>query len=92
MIAPHGGTLIDRRLTADARAAALDRARTLPAVRLNAVNLADLELIAIGAASPLTGFMGAADYRAVVDDLRLANGLPWSLPITLTARPRQRPV
>ena len=80
---PHGGTLIDRTLPPDRRAAALDRARSLPAVQLSAVGVSDLELIANGAFSPLTGFMGEADYRGVVDDMRLGSGLPWSVPITL---------
>jgi len=47
------------------------------------VSVSDLELIAVGAMSPLNGFMGRADYESVVDTMRLANGLVWSLPITL---------
>ncbi|MEK7281000.1 MAG: sulfate adenylyltransferase, partial [Chloroflexota bacterium] len=46
--------------------------------------LADLELIAVGAYSPLQGFMGRADYEEVIHSMHLANGLPWSLPITLS--------
>ena len=42
-----------------------------------------LELIATGAASPLTGFMGARDYRSVLDRLRLGDGTPWPVPFTL---------
>ena len=82
-IPPHGGTLIDRVLRAEAREAALERAAQTPRVVLNPVNVSDLELIAIGAFSPLTGFMGSADYASVVDDMRLANGLIWSIPVTL---------
>lgn len=82
-IPPHGGTLIDRLLTGDARLRALEEAAHLPTLRLNETGLADVEMIATGALSPLTGFMTEADYRAVVDDLRLANGLPWSIPVTL---------
>jgi sulfate adenylyltransferase len=48
--------------------------------------MSDLELLAVGAYSPLEGFMGEADYRAVLREMRLANGLPWTLPITLAVR------
>ena len=50
-------------------------------------------MLASGALSPLPGFMGAEDYRAVVDDMRLANGLPWALPVCLAVycRPERRP-
>ncbi len=82
-IAPHGGKLIDRLLPEAERAEAIERAATLPRVQLNAVHLADLMLIATGGYSPLMGFMARADYESVVDHMHLANGLPWSLPITL---------
>jgi sulfate adenylyltransferase len=80
---PHGGTLINRALTGDERAAAVERAAGLPSLTINSVAASDLELIGNGAFSPLTGFMGEADYRSVVDTMRLVNGLPWSIPVTL---------
>ena len=80
---PHGGTLINRALEGSDRDAALDRAGELPRVTLGSVTLSDLELIGNGAFSPLTGFMGEADYRGVLDGMRLASGLPWSIPVTL---------
>lgn len=83
LIAPHGGHLVNRRLSPRLRAAALERAAGLPRVTLSNVHLADLYLIATGAYSPLTGFLTRADYQAVVDSMHLSNGLPWSLPITL---------
>jgi sulfate adenylyltransferase len=80
---PHGGTLINRALDGAARQAALEQAASLRAITVGSVAASDLELIGNGAFSPLTGFMGQADYRSVVDSMRLANGLPWSIPITL---------
>jgi len=80
---PHGGTLINRTLEGADRDAALERASGLPRVTLNSVALSDLELIGNGAFSPLTGFQGEADYATVVRSMRLANGLPWSIPVTL---------
>ena len=87
-IAPHGGVLIDRTTTADAAGALLERAKSCgaPDITLNLRELADLEMIACGALSPLVGFMGHADYERVVTDGRLATGLPWTIPVTLSAR------
>ena len=82
-IQPHGGTLVDRVLTGAAADEARAIAQSAPRVTLNEVGLADLEMIAIGAYSPLTGFLGQADYQRVVDQMRLADGTLWSLPITL---------
>jgi len=73
-IPPHGGKLVDRVLGSEARKEALDRASSLRRVALNARTMSDLELIAIGAYSPLEGFMGEADYRSVIHDMRLAGG------------------
>ena len=86
---PHGGTLIDRVLTGEARDGARERAAGMPKVTLGSVALSDLELIGNGAFSPLTGFMGEADYRGVVDAMQLANGLPWTIPITLAVTDEQ---
>ena len=82
-VPPHGGLLVDR-IVPPAEAAALrQRAEALPALSLDAREIADLELIAIGAVSPLTGFLGSADYKNVVEELRLADGTVWPLPLTL---------
>src|SRR5262249_10580151 len=59
------------------------RAERLVAITLDAREAADLELIATGAASPLTGFLGSADYASVLERLRLADGTVWPLPFTL---------
>lgn len=82
-IAPHGGQLINRIATADQQQEFLAKADYLPVVQLDERSLSDLQLIAIGGFSPLVGFMEQADYRSVVDTMRLTNGLPWSVPITL---------
>jgi sulfate adenylyltransferase len=82
-IAPHGGNLIDRRVSGAERDAMVAEARSLPRVDLDERQLADLDMIAVGAMSPLEGFLGEKDYRSVVKDMRLADGTPWSLPITL---------
>jgi sulfate adenylyltransferase len=87
---PHGGTLISRFIDgAEARELA-GTAQSLPAIELTARELSDVEMTAIGGYSPLTGFMSEADYRSVVDSMRLANGLPWSIPITLSVSPDEQ--
>jgi sulfate adenylyltransferase len=83
-IAPHGGTLINRIATTAQKTEFLSKADALPRVTLDERAYSDLIMIAIGAFSPLTGFMTKADYDLVVDKMRLANGLPWSIPITLS--------
>ncbi|HEY6421543.1 MAG TPA: sulfate adenylyltransferase [Candidatus Binataceae bacterium] len=83
-ISAHGGgELVDLNAPAADRARLAAHAATLPAVTLSARDLADLEMLASGAFSPLTGFMGEADYIRSRDQMRLASGVPWSIPITL---------
>ena len=80
---PHGNSLVDRMLRGEERQAALHRARDCKKIPLSEVGVSDLEMIANGAMSPLTGFMSKKDYDSVVHTMRLAHGLIWSLPITL---------
>jgi sulfate adenylyltransferase len=82
-IAPYGDTLVDRRVSGSEAEALRERAARLPRIDVTSHTLSDLYLLAVGGYSPLEGFMNAADYRSVVDDMTLANGLPWSVPITL---------
>lgn len=82
-IAPHGGRLIDRLASGARRDELLATANTLPFIQLDERTQSDVEMIAVGAFSPLRGFMGEQDYRSVVNDMRLANGLPWSIPVAL---------
>jgi len=83
LVEPHGGVLVDRIVPAEEVAELQRAAASLPRVTLDAREQADLELIATGAASPLVGFLGEADYRSVLENLRLANGTVWPLPFTL---------
>ncbi|MBO0352299.1 sulfate adenylyltransferase, partial [Phormidium pseudopriestleyi FRX01] len=85
-IAPHGGHLINRIVSPAQKQEFLAQAETMPRLQLSDRALCDLILIAIGGFSPLTGFMDQKDYDPVVTDMRLANGLPWSVPITLPVR------
>lgn len=82
-IQPHGGLLVNREVSGTAREQLIKEAENLEPITLNSWSLSDLELIAIGGFSPLTGFMKEADYTKVVEDLHLENGLVWSIPITL---------
>jgi sulfate adenylyltransferase len=85
LIPPHGGTLVDRVVTGTEAQSLADKAKSLPRLTLGLRPLSDLEMLAVGAFSPLTGFMTRRDYQGVVKDMHLRNGLPWSLPVTLSA-------
>jgi sulfate adenylyltransferase len=86
LINPHGGALVNREVAGAERGPVIDAAAGMPSLRLGARAASDLELIANGAYSPLEGFMGEADYVSVRDRMRLANGVVWSLPITLAVK------
>jgi sulfate adenylyltransferase len=83
-IAPHGGELVNRIATSAQKKEFLSKADFLPRVQLDERAVSDLEMIAIGGFSPLTGFMNQADYDGVVEDMHLANGTAWSIPVTLS--------
>lgn len=74
---PHGGVLVSA-YEPNYDATAIEKT-----ILLDAVAYSDLELIGIGLFSPLTGFLGKADYEAVVESMRLSNGIVWSVPVTL---------
>ncbi|HJU03274.1 MAG TPA: adenylyl-sulfate kinase, partial [Actinomycetes bacterium] len=80
---PHGGRLVERLVPADRAEGLVAEAGRLPAVVLDGRGLADLECLAVGAFSPLTGFLGAADHTSVVEQGRLADGTVWTLPVAL---------
>jgi sulfate adenylyltransferase len=88
-IKPHGGTLVNRLLNGEAREEAIQRSVGLERIILSDLNLADLEMIATGGLSPLTGFLLQADYETVVHHMHLTNGLPWTIPVTLAVTQEQ---
>ena len=93
MIAPHGGELVNR--IADSHQAELElreKAEGLLRLTLTGRELNDLTLIGNGACSPLTGFMSRKDYENVVASMRLANGLPWSIPVVLAVDREEAPI
>jgi sulfate adenylyltransferase len=77
LIRPHGGELVDR--TGERP----DDVDSLDVLTLASREVSDLNMIGSGALSPLEGFMGREDYERVVDEMRLASGLPWALPVCL---------
>lgn len=84
LIAPHGGTLIDRLVSGAEAEAIRSRAASLPKLVLNSRQGSDFEMIATGGLSPLTGFMGSEAYQSVIETRHLPGGkLAWTIPIVL---------
>jgi len=89
MIPPHGGKLVDRVLKGAARDEILAGLKCLPQLTIDDDTVSDVENIATGVFSPLEGFMGQADFRNVLNEMRLRNDLPWTIPIVLDAGPEE---
>ena len=85
LLEPHGGELVINMVDVAECKEWQERAKVLPRLLLNSRQLADLEMLAVGAYSPLTGFMVQSDYLSVVNDMHLSSGLSWPIPITLSA-------
>jgi sulfate adenylyltransferase len=84
--APHGGKgLLPLLLAGEALSEEARRARTLPKVRITSREKGDLIMLGIGGFTPLTGFMGHDDWKGVCDSMRVAQGVFWPIPITLSA-------
>jgi|YNPBryunderm2012_1023409.scaffolds.fasta_scaffold01767_5 sulfate adenylyltransferase len=83
LIPPYGGRLINLVVSAEEREELLAEASHLPSIQISMRSLCDLELLATGGFSPLTGFMGLADYERVLEEMRLADGTLWPIPVTL---------
>ena len=84
LISPHGGRLINRMLEGKEREEAEKRAQGLEKIELTEREISDIEMIAIGAFSPLEGFMCKDDYHSVMDTMTLKSGAVWTIPITLS--------
>ena len=82
-VTPHGGELVNLLVDADKAEALKTESQHYPSLTLSQRQVCDLELLMNGAFSPLTGFMGQADYESVVDNMRLADGTVWPVPIVL---------
>ena len=82
-IEPHGGKLIDLLIKEAEKEKWHKKAEGLKKITLNDWEISDLEMLTVGAFSPLEGFMLEEDCQAVVDTKRLANGSPWTVPVTL---------
>jgi len=83
LIPPYGGRLINLVVGADERDDLIRHANGLKSLQLSARSLCDLELLAVGAFSPVDRFMGEADYRHILEEMRLADGTVFPVPITL---------
>jgi sulfate adenylyltransferase len=83
VITPYGGSLVDLLVPAEARDSLKADASQLPSIQISERAVCDLELLTIGAFSPLDRFMGHADYQNVLEEMRLTSGHIFSLPVTL---------
>jgi ATP sulfurylase/adenylyl-sulfate kinase len=83
LIPPHGGELINRFVSDADKGKLAEKAASMPSVPLDERTESDVEMIGVGAFSPLKGFMNQKDYLRVVREMRLERGLPWSMPVTL---------
>ena len=83
VIPPYGGKLINLLVRGEERDEVIRKASHLPSIQLSSRSLCDIELLATGAFSPLDRFMGKADYTRVLEDMRLADGTLFPIPITL---------
>jgi len=88
-ILPHGGTLIQRVVQGEEREQLLRESEKLSSLRISSWTISDLDLIGVGAFSPLQGFMTEEDYLSVISRMRLADGTVWSIPITLAVDEQQ---
>jgi sulfate adenylyltransferase len=85
LVKPHGGgNLNPLLLKGRSLAAELDRARTLPRIKVSSREKGDLVMLGIGGFTPLDGFMSFTDWQGVCAGMKMANGLFWPIPITLS--------
>src|SRR5690625_1458254 len=79
---PHGGVLVNQFVPEDQRAQQIEKARTLPSIRVDLEAVITIEMIATGVLSPNKGFMNEADYMSVLDKGRLSDGTIWPVPLS----------
>src|SRR5690554_2673785 len=79
---PHGGKLVNRVLTGKEREEAMERAKELPMIVVDLEAVITLEMIATGVLSPNEGFMNEEDYKSVLTEGRLSNGVVWPVPLS----------
>ncbi|HEY5763078.1 MAG TPA: sulfate adenylyltransferase [Rhodocyclaceae bacterium] len=85
LVKPHGGgELKPLLLEGDAARAEMERAKFLPKVKVSSREKGDIIMLGIGGFTPLEGFMSHADWQGVCDGMRMANGLFWPIPVTLS--------
>jgi len=84
LIPPHGGTLVNRIADTCCAATLTEEAANLTRIDLSAKQSCDVEMIGVGAFSPLNGFMGKADFDSVIENMTLVSGDVWPIPITLS--------
>src|SRR3989449_5562159 len=89
LIKPHGGKLVNREVNGRERERLVQAAINMPALRLNAREISELEMIATGAYSPLEGFLDRSAYHSVCSRMRLTSGVAWPIPITLSVTNEQ---
>lgn len=80
---PHGGRLVNHVLSSRERDRALSEVRELPKVKVSLHQALEIENIAYGVYSPLEGFMTHEEVLSVLEDMRLPNDLPWTIPVVL---------
>lgn len=79
---PHGGVLVDQVVPDDRREAEIERARSLPSIRVDLEAVITIEMITTGVLSPHKGFMNEAEYLSVLETGRLTDGLVWPVPLS----------
>ena len=88
LISAYGGDLVNLMVKGEERQEWIEKSSRLPVVQITPRSLCDLELLATGAFSPLTRFMGKADYQRVIHEMRLENGTLFPMPVTLPMDPK----
>ena len=86
LVPPHGSdTLMPLLAEGEEKARLLEKAKSLPQLKLSSREVGDLIMLGIGGFTPLTGFMGSKDWKGVVTEMKLESGIFWPIPITLSA-------